>query len=152
MEMKYEYTDLVDAAALFSDRLEFLQNNPSYEFLQRRMDFLDEEVEELRQAIVTKDDVEIVDGAMDVMFIALTQAYQLFRLKGYSHHQAVWKVRAAFLEVCRSNLDKNPPEKKGAKITKPEGWRPPRIADLLRHKGPGFMSAGDAARQEADNG
>lgn len=134
--------DGFDGACQFSDQFELLHNAPTYEFLKWRMGdkMMTEEVRELNEAIDAKDDVEIVDGACDVAFIALTQAYITFRKFGCSHNQALWKVRAAFEEVCRTNLAKNPPSEAGQKITKPDGWKPPRIADLFRHVGQGFMS------------
>lgn len=140
--------DAFDGACQFSDQFELLHNKPDYEFLKWRMGdkMLAEEVRELNEAIDAKDDVEIVDGACDVAFIALTQAYITFRKFGCTHLQALWKTRAAFEEVCMTNLAKNPPSEAGQKITKPAGWKKPRIADLFRHVGHGFMS--EAYRKE----
>lgn len=134
--------DAIDGLCQFSDQFELVHNKPDYAFLKWRMGdkMLAEEVRELNEAIEAQDDAEIVDGACDVAFIALTQAYITFRKFGCSHMQATWKVRAAFEEVCLTNLAKTPATEPGQKITKPEGWRKPRIADLFRHVGQGFMS------------
>jgi len=135
--------DFVDGACQFTEAFELAFNDPSYDFMKWRMGdkMMKEEVTELDAAIDARDDVEIVDGACDVAFIALTQAYIAFRRFGCSPIQAQGKVRAAMTEVCHTNLMKNPPERAGEKITKPAGWKKPRIDDLFRHNGGGFMSA-----------
>lgn len=134
--------DHVDGACRFSEEFELQLNAPTYEFMKFHMGdkMMAEEVRELDAAIDAQDDIEIIDGACDVAFIALTQAYICFRRRGYSPLQAQGKVRAAMLEVCRTNLMKNAPTEAGMKITKPAGWTPPRIDELFRHSGDGFMT------------
>ena len=124
------FNNVQEIFCAFSEELEFNVNEPSYEFLERRMDFLDEEVEELRVGISEKDDQEILDGAIDVMFIAMTQAYQLFRMRGITPEISVLCVLEAMSEVGYTNLLKNIPLKKGDKITKPEGWCAPKFEVL----------------------
>lgn len=126
-----KFTDVIDLFCQFSDKLELAANEPSYGFLTRRMDFFDEESGELYDAIGEKDDVEILDGAIDTAFVALTQAYHLFRMRGFHHHQAVAKVRGAMMEVGKTNMTKNVPTEKGAKITKPANWKEPALDELL---------------------
>lgn len=159
------FTDVIDAACRFCDEFELQLNKPDYNFLTFRMgeNMLAEEVQELGDAIMLAQDApegsprqlhydaEIVDGAMDVAFIALLQGYITFRKRGCSHLQAVIKTRTAFLGVCETNLAKTPPTKAGEKITKPEGWQAPRIIDLLRDNGNGFMSEKQAAEIAAQN-
>ena len=127
-----QFLDAIDLFCQFSDKLELAKdennnyiNTPSLDFMSRRMDFLDEEVEELRKGIEDKDLVETLDGALDVAFIAITQAYHLFRKEGHNHTKAVVSTRTAMYEVGIANLLKNKPTKKGEKITKPEGWKSP---------------------------
>ncbi len=134
--------DCIEGLCLFCEDFELKFNNPDYDFLKFRMgeNMLAEEVRELNKAIEEKNDIEIVDGACDVAFIALVQAYIVFRKYGSDPINATGKVRAAMMEVCKSNLKKNPPEEAGKKITKPDGWAPPRIEDLFRHLGGGLLS------------
>jgi len=120
-----KFLDTIDLICQFTDKLELAVNKPSYEFLDRRMDFLDEEVEELREGILDKDDLEIIDGAADVAFIAITQIYLGYRNLGVDHPTALVKTRATLILVGRANLTKNIPTKPGDKITKPEGWKSP---------------------------
>lgn len=142
--------DLVDGLGQFTENFELHLNKPDYDFMLKRMgrDYLEKQVIELNMAIRNKDDVEIIERASHVAFLALTQAYITFRQFGCTPLQAQGKVRAAMGEVCHTNLMKTPPTKAGEKITKPEGWQPPRIADLFRHTGQGFMS--QAYREEQD--
>lgn len=125
------FDDIIDLFCQFSGRLELAANDPGLTFIKRRMDFLEEEVKELDDAIEDDDVVEMIDGAADVAFIAITQVYHVFRHAGFEHDKAVAKTRQALMEVGRTNIIKVPPTEKGAKITKPEGWKPPQIADLL---------------------
>lgn len=145
-----QYTDTIDLFCQFADKLELAKdenhnyiNNPSFEFMQRRMDFLDEEVNELREGIKQKDLVEILDGAIDTTFIAMTQAYHLFRATGHDHIASVTGVRSSMLMVGMANMLKNKPTGKGEKITKPDNWispnkrlewliKPPRTQNELK--------------------
>lgn len=136
-EIYKSYSDAVDLFCQFSKKLELLANDSTYDFMKRRMDFLHEEVKELQDAIEAKNDAEILDGAMDVAFLAITQAYHLLRMKGFEHHAAVMRVRWSMHEIGETNMVKNPPKTPGDKITKPEGWAPPDLEKilLLRKKG-----------------
>lgn len=126
-----EFADIVDGVSRFCELLEGLYNDSDYEFLSRRMDFLDEEVSELREAIKQQDDLEILDGAIDVAFVAIGQAYHLLRQKGHDHYAAKMRTRSAFIEVCRSNLTKALPTEKGAKIKKPLSFSEAKLQHLL---------------------
>ena len=128
-----KYLDTIDLFCQFSDQLELAVNAPDYSFMQRRMDFMHEEVQELQEGLMLADDVEIVDGAAGVAFIAITQIYHAFRNKGFGHVQSVVKTRSALLEVGKANIRKLPPTKPVEKIKKPEGWQSPnqKIADLI---------------------
>lgn len=128
------YLDLVDLFSQFSEKLECAANESTLAFIARRMDFLNEEVQELQEAIDKKDYVEIVDGAADVAFIAITQIYHAFRNKGFEHYKAVIRTREALLEVGLTNIIKIPPTKKGEKIKKPDDWQPPKIKELFERK------------------
>lgn len=125
------YIDVIDLICQFSDQLELIVNEPSIDFMHLRMDYLEEEMQELREAMIQEDHTEIIDGAMDVAFIAIAQAYHLFRMLGHRHIAAVTETRSALLEVARTNMMKNPPTEAGKKITKPEGWKAPNFEHLI---------------------
>jgi len=137
-----QYLDVVDLFCQFSDKLElhtwkdendneYHVNEPSIEFMKRRMPFLDEEVEELREALEEEDMAEIFDGAIDTAFVALTQAYHVLRTLGFSHIQSVTRTRQGCIQVGITNLMKMPPLEKGVKIQKPDGWEPPQFQEIL---------------------
>ena len=133
-ELTSSYIDVVDLWCGFSDHLELVNNDPTVVFMKRRMDFLVEEVNELHTALNEDDTLEIIDGAIDTAFVALTQAYHLFRSKGFDEVAARSAVRTAMIEVGITNMTKNIPEKgadAGEKITKPEGWKPPNFQNIL---------------------
>lgn len=126
------FTDVIDGICLFTEKLEFNVNKPTYEFLGTRMKYLDEEVEELRTGIKDKNDIEIIDGGADSAFVAIGQIYIAFRQRGFSHTQAVIRTRGALLEVVKTNLTKTPPTEQDVKIRKPEGWVAPDFEKFLK--------------------
>ena len=92
----------------FSEKFEIPNNKLDYDYLEfsAGQSMLSEEVRELKEAIKLKDDVEILDGAIDVAVIALNIAYKLFRMKGYNPTVATIKSKEAFKEVIDSNMSK----------------------------------------------
>lgn len=104
------------------DKIDF-----SDEMRMLRIRLLEEEFEEYINAEDRDDLVEIVDGLLDVIVIAWGT------LLSYIGPNA---TKAAAIEVARSNLEKVigeglPLFREDGKIIKPEGWRPPQIADVL---------------------
>lgn len=134
--MTVKYLDVIDLFCQFSDKLELAANEPSLDFMKRRMDFLQEEVEELEDGLAEEDLLETIDGAADVAFVAITQIYHGFRSCGFDHVAALVKTRTTLLLVGKANMAKNIPTKPGEKITKPEGWKSPNeeIENLINPK------------------
>lgn len=92
-----------------------------------RIRLLEEEFEEYINAEDRDDLVEVIDGLLDIIVIAWGT------LLSYVGPKA---AKAAAMEVARSNLEKVigeglPLFREDGKIIKPEGWRPPQIADVL---------------------
>lgn len=90
------------------------------------VDLVVEEFKELMAAYGNRDLVEIADACADLKWV----------IEGLEHtlnipQQAVWD------EVARSNLDKISPsgkvlKREDGKVLKPEGWRGPDIASILK--------------------
>lgn len=85
-----------------------------------RIDLLAEEVEELRQAMLAGDIVQIADGIADVVFVAV----------GTSVPYGI-PFDAVFAEVFSSNMTKVNHTPK-AKLTKGPGYEPPDIETILK--------------------
>lgn len=81
-----------------------------------------EESKEMLDAMEIDDWVEIIDGAADTIFVVL-----------YAMSKAGIRLNSFWQEVCRTNLEKvgGPIDKETGKQLKPEGWKPPRIKELL---------------------
>lgn len=89
------------------------------------MELITEEFQELIQAFLDKDIVEIADACADLKWV----------IEGLEHtlnipQQEVWD------EVARSNLQKISPDGKvlkrvDGKVQKPEGWTPPDIKSIF---------------------
>lgn len=126
------FRGVVDLFCLFAEKLELAMNEPTMKWLETRIPFLDEEVQELKDAQREDDLVEMLDGAGDVAFVAITHMFIALRRKGFSHLQAELLTNQILIEIGRSNAVKIVPEEAGAKIKKPEGWRAPRIAEIIK--------------------
>lgn len=122
---KKSYLDLVDLFCQFYEGMELAANEPDLEFIKTRIDFLTEEVKEHIEGVENNDIVEIIDGAADVVFVALGQIYHAFRMKGFAHSQAQVHTRTSLIFVGMANLTKEKPTKKGEKIKKPKDFISP---------------------------
>lgn len=129
---------VVSKNACFSDKLELVKNKSSWDYIGFSFkNLLQEEFNELGEAIEAKDEVETLDGAYDVSVIALNIAYKLFRMKGCDHEEAKLKTEEGFHRVLDSNLSKLHPDgtvkyREDGKVLKPETFRAPDFADLLK--------------------
>lgn len=136
--------DLIRLNTIFSDKLELAANNPILQSLTDPYDVVEfsyanlllEEVEELRIALKEKNDVEILDGALDVAVVSLNIAYKLFRSKGLSDYESYHRTQLSFAEVIKSNLSKI--NIKGevvfatdGKVLKPNSYTPPNLYPYL---------------------
>lgn len=99
---------------------------PNQDRITLRADLLDEEHEELREAIEERDIVKVADGLADIAYIVLGTALEF----GIPLDR-VWA------EVHRTNMAKVDPttgkvrRRADGKVLKPEGWTPPDIAKVL---------------------
>jgi|SRR5690606_4679507 len=85
---------------------------------------LAEEVSEFLIAVKDKDPVEIVDALGDILYVVYGAALD-----------AGVDVDAAFARIHESNMaklgpDGRPIKDEHGKVRKPDGWEPPRLADL----------------------
>ncbi len=86
-----------------------------------RFNLMKEELEETRVASMQDDIIEIADGLADLIYVALGTAIEY----GID-------LEPVFAEVHRSNMEKIPGlQRADGKITKPPGWKPPRIKEIL---------------------
>ena len=87
---------------------------------------IDEEVGELHQAVLAKDEVEQLDALIDILVVTIGAI-----------HSAGYDAEGAWEEVMQSNaakidLDTGKVRKReDGKVLKPEGWRPPNLAPFI---------------------
>lgn len=102
---------------------------PSTEVLLFRLQFLQEELNELTKAIRERDHIEITDALVDIAYVVLGTAHLC---------NVPWQD--AFDEIHRSNMEKEAAPVEGAKkqvtkIIKPVFWRRPDLASVyLRYQ------------------
>ena len=95
---------------------------PSAENAELYYKLIKEEFDEFRVAHREKNDVEMLDACMDMIWVILGFCH----MKGY-------KVEGAWNEVSRSNLAKidtatgKVRKREDGKVLKPEGWKPPDL-------------------------
>ncbi len=115
-----------DMWADVSTFIEACDQVPSADNIQLYSNLIDEEYEEFRDAFEKKDDIEQLDACMDMIWVILGYC----KMKGYN-------VRGAWNEVARSNLAKidihtgKVIKNSAGKVMKPEGWKPPELANFI---------------------
>lgn len=106
-----------------------------------RLGHIEEEIQEIRDVYAGLSDdeedlAEIIDGFVDVIYIALGALVEMGVTPG-----------AAFREVQRANMDKKRgevskrPGSQGYDAVKPEGWRPPDILGAVYAATPSTLAA-----------
>ena len=92
---------------------------------------IEEEAEELNQAILNKDKVEMLDALIDMLVVTIGAI-----------HSAGFDAEGAWKEVMQTNfakIDKKTGKvikREDGKVHKPDGWTPPNLKDFLtKHKG-----------------
>lgn len=98
-------------------------------FIEMRMRFFQEELEELALGIEKKDLVEVLDAFVDLVYITVGMA-ELMGLPFNEawkivHESNMWKIRATVPTKRKTTFD----------VIKPPGWEPPDIAKVLRDAG-----------------
>jgi len=114
--------DIYDMQTKYQTR-EWVENNPDKlrEFLKFRIEFLQEELDETREAHIVKDPEEIVDGLIDLCVVAIgtLDAYGVDPYKAWD-------------EVLKANMQKSVGKKSTRPnplgvpdLVKPEDWEAP---------------------------
>ncbi len=114
--------DIYDMQTKYKTR-EWVENNPDKlrEFLKFRIEFLQEELDETREAHIVKDPEEIVDGLIDLCVVAIgtLDAYGVDPYKAWD-------------EVLKANMQKSVGKKSTRPnplgvpdLVKPEDWEAP---------------------------
>ena len=101
--------------------------------MQFRLKFLEEELKETIQGAAEEDHVKVFDGLLDLVYVALGTAHLL----GYPWQEGWDEVQRANMtkERAASEADSRSTRKPSLDVVKPEGWRPPNIAGILRRFG-----------------
>ena len=114
--------DIHDMQTKYKTR-EWVRDNPDkyYQFLNFRADFLQEELDETKRAIMAGDAEEIVDGLIDLCVVAIG-TLDAFNVDG----------NKAWDEVLKANMQKEVGVKESRPnplglpdLIKPEGWQAP---------------------------
>ena len=93
--------------------------------LLERLECMQEELDEFREAVVAQDLAAQADALIDLVYFAKGTANML----GLTY---IWKD--LWNEVQRANMDKVPGiTKRGHRVdvTKPQGWKPPQLEKIL---------------------
>ena len=88
---------------------------------------IEEEAEELNQAIKDNDRTEVLDALTDILVVTIGAI-----------HSAGFDAEGAWNEVMRTNFAKIDPEtgkvrkREDGKVLKPEGWTPPNLKPFTK--------------------
>jgi predicted HAD superfamily Cof-like phosphohydrolase len=90
------------------------------------LDLIDEEMNELQDAIIANDKVETLDALIDIIVVTIGAI-----------HSMGGDAEGAWNEVMRTNMAKIDPEtgkvrkREDGKVLKPEGWKPPDLTPYI---------------------
>jgi predicted HAD superfamily Cof-like phosphohydrolase len=105
----------------FHEKLKYMPVEHKRKYLEFRMDFLQEELDEMRNAVEDKSSEEVVDALIDLCVVAIG-TLDAFNVDGH----------AAWDEVYRANMEKRAGIKESRPnplglpdLMKPIGWIPP---------------------------
>jgi predicted HAD superfamily Cof-like phosphohydrolase len=100
---------------------------PSINNYAMYLDLISEETGELKDAIIAGDQVEQLDALVDILVVTIGAI-----------RAAGWDGEAAWNEVMKTNFlkidaDTGKVRKRAdGKVLKPEGWKPPQLAQFVR--------------------
>lgn len=121
--MQHWVKDIYDMHTKFGVRkaIEKLSPEELNEFLQFRIRFLEEELNETKRAVKEKDAEEVVDGLIDLCVVAIGTMDAF----GVNAYQAWNQVQTANM-AKEVGIKESRPNKLGLPdLIKPEGWTPP---------------------------
>ena len=101
---------------------------PDVDLAELRLDLIQEELDELAQAVIDQDIVEIADALTDILYVTY----------GAGHAFGI-DLDTCFTEVHRSNMSKlgidgKPIYRQDGKVLKGRGYTPPQLAKIIQSK------------------
>lgn len=118
-------SDLVEFHKKFDLEINDRPDIPTKETVKLRYELIKEETNETLKALDGGDLIELADGIVDSIYVLLGTAVSF----GINVNQ-VWT------EVHKTNMAKvGGNVREDGKILKPEGWKPPRIREILISQG-----------------
>ena len=100
---------------------------PSQDNYKMYLGLIDEEHDELKDAVKANDRVEQLDALVDILVVTMGAI-----------RAAGWDAEGAWKEVMRTNFAKIDPttgnvrKREDGKVLKPEGWTAPELAQFVR--------------------
>jgi predicted HAD superfamily Cof-like phosphohydrolase len=104
---------------------------PKLEIFEFKLGHIQEELDEVVRAYAKKDLVEFADGLIDLVYVVLGMSH----FAGIPFNEIFQMVHEANMKKKRAK--KKSDSKRGSKldIVKPEGWKKPDVAKILREHG-----------------
>lgn len=102
------------------------------DLMQFRIEFLEEELREFKDAYAEGDEAKMADALVDLVYVALGTAH----LKGFPWQQLWRAVQKANMAKVRARRDGSD-SVRGSQydVVKPPGWKAPDIEGVLREYG-----------------
>ena len=97
------------------------------ELQEFRTNFLDEELQEYKDAVESGDLEKAFDGLIDLVYVAVGTAY----LHGFQFDEGWDRVQAANMAKVRAERADQSKRGTAYDVIKPEGWQAPDLSDLV---------------------
>ena len=97
------------------------------ELQEFRTNFLDEELQEYKDAVESGDLEKAFDGLIDLVYVAVGTAY----LHGFQFDEGWDRVQAANMAKVRAERADQSKRGTAYDVIKPEGWQAPDLSDFV---------------------
>lgn len=124
--------DLFAMVAAFHEKFQLKPTDgpafPVDELVHLKLLHMQEELDEVRAAVMMEDLEQFFDGLIDLVYVALGTAY----LSGLQFNKGFRRVHEANMQKVRAVTQDQSKRRSTYDIVKPAGWVPPELSDLLR--------------------
>ncbi|MEJ6490777.1 MazG nucleotide pyrophosphohydrolase domain-containing protein [Leucobacter sp. USCH14] len=110
------------------DVVSYVPKLPNQATLRLGAKLVQEEMQELIDAIIDADAPEVLDALGDILYLT----YGLAVAAGYDLDEAFDRIHAA--NMAKVGADGKVRRREDGKILKPDGWTPPDLTDLVTEK------------------
>lgn len=117
--------DIFEDISKFQEQFGFDTADVDENFLAHQIGFLQEELNETKEAFMYADAEGVIDGIVDLIVVAVGT---LKFFTQYGHDVSAWKKVMTANMAKEVGFNDSRPDSGGIDLVKPKGWKPPKLA------------------------